>query len=197
MGVCAPWDEAAILRGSRVTLRQFVPDDAAEMLAALDESRERFSPWLRFPNRLRTVADCRDHIVRAQADWLLGDLYGFGVREAATDRLLGGVDLFRRERDAGGYSIGYWLRSSAEGRGCMSAAVRLVTRFAFERVGASRVEIMCDARNARSAAVAERLGFVREGALRNLNRAPDGTLATMLVFARVPTDPADGLADAD
>jgi RimJ/RimL family protein N-acetyltransferase len=197
MVVCAPWDEVAILRGARLTLRPLAPDDAAELLAALDESRERFAPWLRFPNRLRTVADCRDHIVCAQADWLLGDLYGFGVRDAATDRLLGGVDLFRRERDAGGYSIGYWLRTGAEGRGCMSAAVRLVTRFAFERIRASRVEIRCDAHNARSAAVAERLGFAREGALRNLNRAPDGTLATMLVFARVPDDPPDGLTDGD
>ena len=48
--------------------------------------------------------------------------------------------------------------------------------------------IRCDARNTRSAAVAERLGFVREALLRN-ERDPHGELRDTLVFSLTPDDP--------
>jgi RimJ/RimL family protein N-acetyltransferase len=48
-----------------------------------------------------------------------------------------------------------------------------------------RVEIRCDARNAPSAAVAERAGYTLEARLRQHRRAPDGTLADTLVYARL------------
>ncbi len=195
MLVCAPWEPAAVLRGARVLLRPLAEDDATELLAALDESREHFFPWLRFANRLRTLEDCREYIVRAQSDWLRGARYSFAVCDPATDHLLGGVDLVLRDGAAGIFYMGYWLRASAEGHGYMGAAVRLVTRFAFERVGAARVEITCDIRNVRSAAVAKRLGFLYEGALRNLYIASDGTPITLLIFARIPDDPLDAWPD--
>jgi RimJ/RimL family protein N-acetyltransferase len=197
MSVCAPWEQDATLRGGRVTLRPLTAEDAAELLSALDESRERFFPWLGFADRLHMLEDCHDHILRAQADWLRGDHYSFGVRDPTTDRLLGGVDLFRHHRDhaAGVFAIGYWLRTGAEGHGSMSDAVRLVTRFAFERIEVSRVEIICDARNTRSATVARRLGFVAEGRLRGDTRAYDGILRDTLIFARLPSDPPGALED--
>jgi RimJ/RimL family protein N-acetyltransferase len=49
--------------------------------------------------------------------------------------------------------------------------------------------IRCDARNTRSAAVAERLGFVREAHLRNEARSTDGELRDTLVFSLIPSDP--------
>jgi len=187
--MCAPWDAAAVLRRRHVTLRPLAVEDAAELLGALEESREHFFPWLGFADRLHTVEDCHDHIARAQADWLRGDCYSFGVRDPATGRLLGGVDLFRRDRSTSRFSIGYWLRASAEGHGSMSAAVRMVTRFAFARAGAHRVEIACDARNTRSAAVAKRLGFRLEGRLRNQMWSTEGQPQDRLIFALTPDEP--------
>jgi RimJ/RimL family protein N-acetyltransferase len=198
VAICAPWDADAVLRGQRVTLRPLAVEDVAELLGALEESREHVRPWLPFADRLRTAADCHEYIVRNQADWLRGDFYSFGVRDPASDRLLGATDLFLRDRSvAGRFSVGYWLRASAEGHGFMTAAVRLITRFAFGRVRAQRVEISCDARNTRSAAVARRLGFRYEGALRNLYAAPDGTLLTLQMYARIPGDDDAELGDED
>jgi RimJ/RimL family protein N-acetyltransferase len=70
----------------------------------------------------------------------------------------------------------------------MTEAVSLWVKFAFETLKANRIEIRCDARNERSAAVARRLGFVLEGQLRNHMLAPDGTLRTSLIFSRIPED---------
>jgi RimJ/RimL family protein N-acetyltransferase len=193
---------AGCLQSARVLLRPWTLDDAPELLAALDESREHFFPWLRFASRLRTLDDCRDHIVRGMADRLRGEAYSFAIvappnlappNDASS--LVGGIDLFQRDLIAGGYSIGYWLRLGATGQGYMTAAVRLVTAYALDELRANRVEIMCDVRNTGSAAVAERLGFAREGGLRDLRRAPDGRLATMLVYSLIPSDPR-GVLDA-
>jgi RimJ/RimL family protein N-acetyltransferase len=67
--------------------------------------------------------------------------------------------------------------------------VRLLTDHAFADLGAEKVALRCDARNVRSAAVAERLGFVREGRLRGEARAKDGARADELRYALTRADP--------
>ncbi|MBF6590801.1 MAG: GNAT family N-acetyltransferase, partial [Ktedonobacterales bacterium] len=101
---------------------------------------------------------------------------------------LGGLGLHPRGWETGFFEIGYWLRASAEGQGYMAEGVRLMTDYAFAHLGATRVQIRCDARNQRSAGLARRLGFVQEAHLRCQMRATDGTLRDTLVFALTPTD---------
>jgi RimJ/RimL family protein N-acetyltransferase len=64
----------------------------------------------------------------------------------------------------------------------------LLRAVAFETLQAQRVAIACEPRNERSRQVAERLGFVREGYLRNMHCGPDGTPCDLLIFALVPDD---------
>jgi ribosomal-protein-serine acetyltransferase len=67
-------------------------------------------------------------------------------------------------------SIGYWLASVAQGRGTMTRAVRALVDWAFRGWGLNRVEVLASPGNARSRAVAERLGFTEEGTLRQAER---------------------------
>jgi ribosomal-protein-serine acetyltransferase len=62
--------------------------------------------------------------------------------------------------------IGYWLDEAHERRGLMTASVRAVVDHAFGVWQLNRVQIRIDVLNAASLAVAERLGFRREGVLR-------------------------------
>ena len=66
----------------------------------------------------------------------------------------------------------------------------LLVRLAFDQLHAERVEIRCDARNPRSAAVPRRLGFVHEATLRRARRTVDNELADTLVFALTRADQA-------
>jgi RimJ/RimL family protein N-acetyltransferase len=74
----------------------------------------------------------------------------------------------------------------------MTESARLVTEFALNELKANRVMIRCDSRNTRSAAVARRLGYVFEGALRNDATDPAGEIRTTFVFSRIPGDPPIG-----
>ena len=62
-----------------------------------------------------------------------------------------------------GATLGYGLAPEAVGHGYMTEAVTRMLEIAFEELGLHRVEANIMPHNARSLAVAERTGFVREG----------------------------------
>lgn len=178
------------LRGPRVVVRPYRLEDADELFAAVEESRQHLWPWLPWVTQHQTVEDTRDFILRTQAKWLLReDDLTVGFFEARSGRYLGGSGLHIRGWDVPAFEIGYWIRASAEGHGYVVETVKLLTDFAFTSLDAQRVMIRCDARNARSAAVAERLGFVREALLRNDMRDANGEVRSTLVFSLTPDDP--------
>jgi RimJ/RimL family protein N-acetyltransferase len=178
------------LRGERVLLRPYQPADAPALFEAVEESRPYLDQWIGFGHGHRSVEQSHDWIIRQQARWLLRDDMPCGIWEIATGRFLGDSRIYPQSWESRYFSLSYWLRRSATGHGYMTEAVRLLTRYAFDELNASRVEIRCDERNQASAGVAQRLGYVQEGRLRNHILAPDGTLRTTIIFARIPEDKA-------
>lgn len=63
-------------------------------------------------------------------------------------------------------SLGYCLNQSAWGRGYATEAARALLQWAFVTLGLNRVQSETDTRNVASARVLEKLGFEREGTLR-------------------------------
>jgi len=174
------------LRGERVLVRPYHQEDAAPLYAAVEASRDHLRPFMPFADE--TEAQLRDWLARAMARWLLREELTVGVWEIASGRYLGGAGLMPHDWEIGFFEIGYWLRADAEGHGYMAETVRLLTDYAFTSLGANRVQIRCDARNTRSAAVAERCGYVREGLKRNDSRGADGTLRDTFFFSLTPGD---------
>jgi RimJ/RimL family protein N-acetyltransferase len=62
--------------------------------------------------------------------------------------------------------LGYWLGSSARGRGVAAAALAAVSEWALENLEIVRLELFVEPWNIASLRTAERAGFVREGLLR-------------------------------
>jgi RimJ/RimL family protein N-acetyltransferase len=178
------------LAGERVLVRPYRVEDAEALREAVEESREHIRAWLPFADAHQSIEETRDWITHTIAQWLLRENMGTGVFLREDGAFLGGLGLHIRSWEIGFFEIGYWLRASAEGHGYMREAVSLLIEFAARDLLASRLEIRCDARNARSAAVAESLGFKREGHIRNGLHAPTGGMRDTLIFGLVPGDPA-------
>jgi ribosomal-protein-serine acetyltransferase len=177
------------LAGERVLVRPYRVEDAEALREAVEESREHIRAWLPFADAHQTIEETRDWITHRVADWLLREEMGTGVFLRESGAFLGGLGLHPRSWEIGFFEIGYWLRASAEGHGYMREAVSLLIEFAARDLLASRLEIRCDARNARSAGVAESLGFKREGLIRNGLHAPTGGMRDTLIFGLIPGDP--------
>ena len=110
-------------------------------------------------------------------------LFGIVVRE--TDRLIGSTGLsqidLRNQNASFGMMIG---EKSAWGKGYGTEATRLVVRYAFEELHLNRVQLHVYAYNLRGIRVYEKVGFRREGVLRQAhvydNRFWDTVVMAML-----------------
>jgi len=175
----------SLLAGERVVVRPYRPGDGAAVFEAVDQSRAHLDAWMPWTHHHGTTEDTEAWVRRAAASWAARQDLPAGMFDGS-GRFLGGLGLHRFDWRAGRFEIGYWVRADEIGRGYVTEAVRLLTALCFARLEANRVEIHCDARNVRSAAVAERLGFVAEGTLSNYRRDHHGALADERIFAHVP-----------
>ena len=177
------------LTTARTIIRPYQLSDAEALYQTVAASREHIAQWLPWTPQHASVDDSRALIQRFQSQWALHEDFTYGVfaheADGRSGALLGGLGLHPHDWLVPYFSIGYWLAASAEGHGYMTEAASALVDYALRELGARRLEITCNVRNTRSAAVARRLGFEQEGLLRNHMRLRDGTLRDTLVFARV------------
>jgi RimJ/RimL family protein N-acetyltransferase len=173
----------------RLLIRCPLPGDGPELFAAVKDSYEELRPWIPWVEHHRTVEDSEESVRRGWVEYLERADLRMHLFLKGKDTLVGSSGLHRIDWSVPKFEIGYWCRTSFAGHGYITEAVRGITAFAFDALGARRVEIRCDPLNKRSARVAERAGFRLEGELRNAEVAPGGTLRNTLIFSLIPEDP--------
>ena len=183
-----PRDFPDAFETERLLVRSPLPGDGAEVYAAVVESLEELKPWMPWARQKLTVEVEEENMRRARAAFLERSDLMLLLFLKGTGTLVGGSGLHRIDWEVPKFEIGYWLRTRFAGQGYMTEAVRGITAFAFDRLGARRVEIRCDSRNHRSARVAERVGFRLEGELRNTEVGPGGEPRNTLVFSVIPEE---------
>lgn len=147
-------------------LRSFVPDDAEELFALVEANRDRLLPWMPWSHLTRGPDDVRGFIERSKsAPESRLDATGIWV----DGRIAGTTGLRLDPSDIKG-EIGYWVGREFEGRGIVTMACRRFLGYGFGTLGLHRISIHAAVDNARSRAVAERLGFTEEGIERGAER---------------------------
>ena len=169
------------LRTERLTLHGPDPGAAETVNAAIRDSYPELSPWLPWADHVPSVEETRDHLSKALAAFRSGDDCGLLIWNRKSDQFIGAIGLHPRLADITRREIGYWIRTSAAGRGYATEAVRAVARAALDHLALSGLEIHAHARNVPSQRVALSAGFVhtREVAGRP---DPDGRPSRMLVY---------------
>ena len=147
------------------TIRFYDAADAAGLFEAARESVAEVHPWLPWCRPGYTLAEAEEWARTRSALAASGEAYDF-VIAGEDGRFLGACGINQINRMHRFANLGYWLRTSATGRGLATQAVRLAADFAFRETDLVRLEIVCAVGNARSQRVAERAGAVREGVLR-------------------------------
>ena len=150
-----------------VLLRPFRLEDAQETFTAVRESLADLKPWMSWAYDDYSFNDAREFIRITRARWQEGVLYAFAITDAKSGLILGGCSLSHIHPVYHLCNLGYWVRSKRRGRGIAGRATLLAARYAFEKVGLVRVEIVIAPDNAASIRVAEKVGAHYEGILRN------------------------------
>jgi len=160
----------------------------AAVCESLPELRQFLSalPWVANPSTPES-AEARSRT--SAANFLLRTHQYFHLFEKSTGQLLGGAGLLRTVWETPKTEVGYWIRSSAAGRGYAREAVLALVDYAFTQMQVVRVELIADEANLASRRVAERCLFELEGILRQDRRATDGSLRNTCVYARLRPAP--------
>jgi RimJ/RimL family protein N-acetyltransferase len=114
-----------------------------------------------------SLEEAKDFIRITRARWEDGSLYAFAITDAKSGSILGGCSLSHIHPVYHLCNLGYWVRTSRHREGIAVRATKLAARFAFERIGLIRVEIVMSVKNAPSKRVAEKAGAHYEGILHN------------------------------
>jgi RimJ/RimL family protein N-acetyltransferase len=172
----------------RLLIRCPHPGDGPAVNAAIVESVEHLRPWMEWAQKAPTVEETEERLRRAQCHWLERSDLPLSLWLKETGEYVGGSGLHRIDWDVPRFEIGYWCRKRLEGRGLITEAVRAITAFGFNTLGANRMEIRCDVLNVRSQAVVERAGYTLEAEFRNNGRRPDGSLRNTKIYAMIPEE---------
>ncbi|MDP5275308.1 GNAT family N-acetyltransferase [Chengkuizengella axinellae] len=82
------------------------------------------------------------------------------------DRIVGVIALHRLDWLNKKTSVGYWLDGSLQGKGIMTKACEAMINYSFHDLQLNRIEIRAGVNNLKSRAIPERLGFEKEGIVR-------------------------------
>jgi ribosomal-protein-serine acetyltransferase len=160
-----------------VHLRLLETGDAEELQALIEANRDRLARWMPWAID-EDLEATRAFIALTRRQ--IADDNGFQTAIVDGDRIAGMVGFHGVDWSHRSASIGYWIGAEHEGRGLMTRAVRALVDHAFGVWRLNRVEIHAAPENGRSQAVAERLGFTREGTLRQAERVGERYLDSVV-----------------
>ena len=151
------------LRTERLFLRPMAAPDAQNLFAIFSDPRvARYlsrPPW---PD----LDSARQRIARDIDALPAGKYLCLGIELASESRLIGQCSLFSLNEQCRRAEVGYGLGFADWGHGYMHEALTALLGFGFSQLQLNRVEADIDPRNEGSAKSLERLGFLREGFLR-------------------------------
>lgn len=152
-----------LIATERLILRRFRPADAPVLAAyRSDPDVARYQSWdAPFPLLKAETAV----VSFMESDPDIPGWFQYAVERIEDKRLIGDVAV-RLHDNRKQAEIGFTLATAYQKQGFATEAVRAVLDRLFRLQGLHKVTGECDARNGASAALLERLGFTREGHLR-------------------------------
>lgn len=147
-----------ITKNKSITVREFVPDDAAEFQIACLESIKTVGKWMPWCHKDYTLAEAKDWISICNKEFKAGTSYDLGIFRNSDAKLIGSVAINQLKQADKIGNIGYWVRESLQNQGHARQAVELIKNYGFDQLNLVRLEIVVVATNTASIQVAKNAG---------------------------------------
>jgi RimJ/RimL family protein N-acetyltransferase len=151
------------LQGPRVRLRTPVPADVPALFAVYSDPQV-MRYWSNAP--YTAIEQAQTKLAELDRGNRTGDFCAWAIAHNHDDILLGTCSLFEINPSHRRASLGYALGSAHWNQGLALEATRLAVQYAFGVLQLHKLEADVDPRNASSLRLLDRLGFAREGLLR-------------------------------
>jgi RimJ/RimL family protein N-acetyltransferase len=157
------WERIPTIEANRICLR-WISEADTNAFYAIYSNPEVMRYWSTPPLTDREAA--ASLIKKIQEDWKRHIILKWGIALRRDDQLIGSLTLFNLDFNHRRAEIGYALGREHWGHGYMNEALMTLLKYAFESLNLHRIEADVDPRNAASIRTLEKLGFQREGILR-------------------------------
>lgn len=170
-----------------IKLRHYDLIDTDEAYMAIRESLNELMPWMTWCHSQYAIEETKQYLESRDEAWSNGTTYDFAIIDSSDDTFIGACGLNGIDYEQKRANLGYWIRTTKTRQGIAPRVVRLLARFAFNKLKLNRVELVIATTNKPSQRVAEKAGAVKEGVLRNRLVVRD-QVYDAIMFSLVPDD---------
>jgi ribosomal-protein-serine acetyltransferase len=151
----------------RFVLRPFRRRDIDALYRAVRASKTELARFLPWATRTYTRASAASFVKESIQSWREARAYDFAIRRPdRRGRHIGNVSIWHVSRTFRSGEIGYWIRTEETGLGIATEVTRAALQIGFEELNMHRLILRIALGNSPSERIAGKLGFVREGVLR-------------------------------
>lgn len=147
---------------------------AEEVYSVVRENLDHLKPWLPWATEDYSLETARGFCQKSLKQFAKNEALGLVV--VSEKKIIGSLGLNNLDWQNRQAEIGYWLDKNQTGKGIMIKCCRALTGYAFDELHLNRVVIRCATENVKSRAIPERLGYTREGVLRQACKVGDDFL---------------------
>lgn len=175
------------LTSGLILLRPYRPSDANHLYEAVRESIAECSVWMPWCHADYSIEEAKSWLKLRPEAWENALEYEFAITDSRDASYLGACGLNHISRENRSANLGYWVRTSRIRQGIATTATLLLARFGFNELKLNRIEILAATGNEASQRVAEKIGAIREGVLRNRLVVRD-KMYDMVMFSLIASD---------
>jgi RimJ/RimL family protein N-acetyltransferase len=170
------------IRTERILIRPVRTSDASLMHTAMKESFRELKMWMPWAQSLASLHDTELYLAHGEKIWTAfaheSVEQPLQIMDPTDNHYIGATGIKPVNLLIPTFEIGYWVNQRFASQGLITEAMNALSRFLFDVLRAKRIEINCEERNIKSAAVAERLNYELEGKLRNYRLDATGQIVT-------------------
>ncbi len=152
----------------RLVVRKYEEGDGRGLylLLARSGNRELLKENVEEVSSIKTEEEAEVIVRKHSAEWVARDRFVMGIWLKSEDKYVGEIWIEPKKWEVPSFEIGWFLDKGYQRRGIATEAVRRSLKFLFNDLKAHKVIVITRDTNPRSCMLAERLGFRREGHLR-------------------------------
>lgn len=150
---------------NEIVLRLLDNTNAGQLFELTDSNRLYLKEWLPWVDGTKSIEDSQSFIEMTKKQFVSNNGFQAGIWYKGN--MAGAIGFHGMNWANRSTSLGYWLAEKYQGNGIMTKCCTVCIEYAFRELNLNRVEIRCAEKNSRSRAIPERLGFVKEGLIRD------------------------------
>jgi [ribosomal protein S5]-alanine N-acetyltransferase len=153
-----------VIETNRLVLRQVTKDDAEDILKYLSDKNVMEHYGM---EPFKSLDDALDEIYWYQSIFEKKTGIRWGITLKGQERVIGSCGFLNIVPQHYRSEIGFELSKDFWGQGIASEAVEVVIKYGFEQLNLQRIQALIEPPNISSQKLVERMGFIKEGLLRN------------------------------